>query len=343
MALNNDGSLFSNFGNNGIINLNYSYRCSSYMNGYLYLISQDDTNKNSSIKKFDLNTGTTISSNVINFYNIDDNIANGPNNQIIIINRAGTEADPIDIYLYSTEGILNTNFGNGGSLKVDNGYIRALTDGNSIYITSSDINNKISKIYKFDSNGVLDNSFGINGIATINDNIVTDLKVLNNQLYLTGVNIDANNKFHPFIERLNTNGSHDNTFNNNGIYIYNPTGNQQQAESLLVLSPTSIIVAGKTIFDTNYDVSINKFIVTPNLATSEANLSQFAIENPVGNTLNYQTKEAVKQIELYSAEGRLVRTISTNNADVSALAKGMYVAKITFKNGQTASKKIIKK
>lgn len=157
--------------------------------------------------------------------------------------------------------------------------------------------------------------------------------VVNNVKYPCYIALDANNNIYISTESSGT------------IYKYNLAKTDMQAELFVQGLGYS---NGLAVYNGDLYcaiVSKNKVvkISLPNLATSEANLSQFAIENPVGNTLSYQTKEAVKQIELYSAEGRLVKTITANNADVSALAKGMYVAKITFKNGQTASKKIIKK
>jgi hypothetical protein len=50
----------------------------------------------------------------------------------------------------------------------------------------------------------------------------------------------------------------------------------------------------------------------------------------------------VLKIEIYSVDGRLIKTIKESNSTVSDLSKGVYVAKISFENGKIISRKLIK-
>lgn len=157
--------------------------------------------------------------------------------------------------------------------------------------------------------------------------------VVDNVKYPCYLALDTNNNLYISTESSGT------------IYKYNLAQTDMQAELFVQGLGYS---NGLAVYQGNlYCAIVNKNkvikISIPQLSTAEVKSIDFNIANPVGNTLSYQSKEPVKQIDLYSAEGRLVKTITTNNAEVSALAKGVYVAKVTFKNGQTITKKIIKK
>lgn len=83
------------------------------------------------------------------------------------------------------------------------------------------------------------------------------------------------------------------------------------------------------------------------LATSEVTKATAKIyPNPVSDVLNIENKNAIESIEIYDANGKLIRTVvqKGNNASVklSDLVPGSYVAKIkTRKDNQTV--KFIKK
>lgn len=65
--------------------------------------------------------------------------------------------------------------------------------------------------------------------------------------------------------------------------------------------------------------------------------------NPVANVLHIQTSKVVSSVELYTISGRLLtKQNNANSIDVSDLASGMYLLKVTS-DGQSISQKIIKK
>nr|WP_262901776.1 T9SS type A sorting domain-containing protein [Chryseobacterium lathyri] len=87
-----------------------------------------------------------------------------------------------------------------------------------------------------------------------------------------------------------------------------------------------------------------KFLLNNSLATANTakDTSAFSFENPVKKNLVYSSKEKVLKIEIYSVDGRLIKTIKENNSTVSDLSKGVYVAKVSFENGKIISRKLIK-
>ena len=81
---------------------------------------------------------------------------------------------------------------------------------------------------------------------------------------------------------------------------------------------------------------------TADLATEDvAQKPQFFIIKPVKDELHIQGLDGIKSIEIYSANGSLVKTLSTNQRSVSNLSKGVYILKINTQNA-TYTEKIIK-
>jgi|GEM_PF-1106489 len=67
--------------------------------------------------------------------------------------------------------------------------------------------------------------------------------------------------------------------------------------------------------------------------------------NPVQNILNIQTQEIIKEVSIYNLLGEkvIVNEISNHAIDVSNLAVGMYIIKVTGENDKTFSAKFIKR
>jgi len=71
--------------------------------------------------------------------------------------------------------------------------------------------------------------------------------------------------------------------------------------------------------------------------------NKISFQNPIQNELIISTKEEIKLVELYSLEGRLVKTSRTKNINAIDLKSGVYIMKISLKNGNIITEKIIKK
>jgi len=66
------------------------------------------------------------------------------------------------------------------------------------------------------------------------------------------------------------------------------------------------------------------------------------VENPVKDQLNIQSKERITSLQLYSTDGKLIKTSKSKNMSVKELSKGNYMLKIQLENGKVISEKIIK-
>ena len=94
-------------------------------------------------------------------------------------------------------------------------------------------------------------------------------------------------------------------------------------------------------------MQMNSIEITKNsavLSTENFNSLDFAMfPNPVKNTLNIESKDAISNVAVYNLLGKEVMTSNTvtNALDVSALSKGVYLIKLTSNKG-VASKKFVK-
>ncbi|WP_374445444.1 T9SS type A sorting domain-containing protein [Epilithonimonas sp.] len=92
----------------------------------------------------------------------------------------------------------------------------------------------------------------------------------------------------------------------------------------------------------NYDMWLVK-LNPDNLSTNEITAKNMVlVENPVKNTLNIHFKENILALQLFSTDGKLIRTSNNKNMQVSDLPKGNYLLTIKLENGKTVSEKIIK-
>ncbi len=92
-------------------------------------------------------------------------------------------------------------------------------------------------------------------------------------------------------------------------------------------------------------VTIEKFIISDQNRLTNNNLLEptIKVENPMRDFLNIKNAENAVLFEIYDMNGRPVLISKTSeNISTSKLLKGNYFLKITFKNGQTSSQKLLK-
>jgi len=112
-------------------------------------------------------------------------------------------------------------------------------------------NNWDVSLSRFHSNGLIDNSFGINGTVSMdfaNKDYLADLKILDNDAIIVTGYSDYSNGHYPhfksFIIKYHADGTLDNTFGINGKQIFNTSG--FTAEQVLVQSDGKILIVGNT-------------------------------------------------------------------------------------------------
>ncbi|MCS3529785.1 T9SS type A sorting domain-containing protein [Chryseobacterium sp. JUb7] len=231
---------------------------------------------------------------------------------------------------YNSNGQPLTSFGNNGVsvFTTSPGMIgSAIMDKNN-NIVCYNMNNEI---FRLNSNGLHNSSFTFNSSSypfTISSlSLVTEN---NNNYYIAGQTGSMGETF--FISRLTQTGAVDPVFN----YYSEATATSDGIGEMIINNDNIIAERGTQIL---------KFLLSnPTLGTAN-NLKlthDIAFENPIQQDLVYQTKEKVTKIEIYSADGKFVKTVKENNSAVSELSKGLYFLKVSFENGKTVHKKVLK-
>lgn len=89
------------------------------------------------------------------------------------------------------------------------------------------------------------------------------------------------------------------------------------------------------------DYSLN---IESNLGTGKFDKNSFKIyPNPTSDIITIQTDSEIENVNLYNQFGQLLLSEKSTQLNLGNLSTGIYILKIKFANGQTATQKIIKK
>lgn len=191
------------------------------------------------------------------------------------------------LIVYSQDGILDTSFGNEGKvLTTVNGEARATgmviqSDGKIVItgFTYSETYGYDVICLRYNINGEIDNSFGINGIVSYDIQMGSDDKALSidiqddGKFILAGYSDDGTNKA-ALLMRLNSDGSKDTSFGDEGIVMTDFTTNdfpvrQDEYRVARIHHLTGNIIVGGT----SYSASNNSRAIVARY-TSEGNLDE---------------------------------------------------------------------
>ncbi|KAB1232479.1 T9SS type A sorting domain-containing protein [Chryseobacterium viscerum] len=236
---------------------------------------------------------------------------------------------------YTYDGQLMTGFGNNGV---------AVFNGVNVNVIKTDSGNRIiyaqlaslspATIGRLNADGTPDTTFSYNGTLGLE---FWDIYEKNNSYYIAGY-ADFNNAPAYYIAKLNQNGAIDQVF---GEYVENDSNLLYHFMHAIKVFDNNVIVYGE-----GTTKEIVKYLLsgTATLSTAETlkNNTEITFESPIKQELVYHSKEKIDKIEIYSADGRLLKTVNKNNSDVSELSKGVYFAKAIFGNGKVFTKKLIK-
>lgn len=238
---------------------------------------------------------------------------------------------------YTPDGQPMAGFGTNGEV---------LFNGDNVNFVKADSGNKIiyarlgvsnpATIGRLNADGTPDTTFSYNGSLGLE---FWDIYEKNGYYYIAGY-ADFNNVPNYYISKLNQSGAFDTTF---GEYVESDSQLQYHSiNAIKVFDNNSIIVSGN-----GPTSEIVKYLAgsSSSLSTRETvkNNAEITFESPVKQDLVYHSKEKLSRIEIYSIDGKLLKTVKESNSDVSELSKGVYFAKIIFENGKVSTKKFSKK
>lgn len=244
----------------------------------------------------------------------------------------------------------DTNFGTNGILELNNfaqdESMQTFTiDANdNLYITGSvPTGNALEYelfIYKYDTVGTLDTSFGTNGIINFqlisNSNSTTNshkIAIDNDKILLMGTsyNWDAENYEKTFFTQFElSNGALDADFGNQGILI-NYLFDSVNVAYDYVNFDDSIITCGSCPSGNDPQIPcLVKYLKSTNLSINEFEKEELiAYPNPVDDLLHFDSNIIIDHIDVFDYTGKLIQSQSmkTNYIDLSYLPKGFYILK----------------
>ncbi|KMQ60619.1 hypothetical protein ACM40_12685 [Chryseobacterium sp. BLS98] len=239
---------------------------------------------------------------------------------------------------FSPDGQPVTSFGNNGLLQsnlVFSPLGTAIIDSNNRIVISKS-NSTGNEILRLNPDGSLDNTFNC-ALSLIYPSALAKSIIEKDGYYYVGGN-QSSHPYTPYVSdesptfftKLTQSGSIAPDFG------YYPDNSFSSVEEMIV-NNNNIIVNG--------DAYIVKYLL--NNATLSAtditkNNNDISIENPVKQNLVYRSKEKISKIEIYSLDGKIVKTLKDSDTDISELLKGNYMAKVIFENGKIMVKKLIK-
>ena len=333
---NTNGSLDITFGSAGIITCN-SRDFAIQADGKIVITSSESVSQTTygawSIKRYNSNGSldTTFGINAVatisptpTEYGYLSNLAIQTDGKIIVNGYQGTNQSFV-LSRFNTNGILDNTFGVAGIIYYDGngGYDRDLVldiqaDGKILSFVGVDNLLPAQKIARFNTNGILNNTFGNFGVITpqVGGCNCGDLALQTDGKIIVVGYSNNNGQYDFALNRFNTNGSLDNTFGVDGI-ITTSIGTESFARVVAIQSNGKIVVAGKSI-DGSGDVFQSVFTIVRynNDLTgdiSESNISsQISIyPNPFSNTTTLKTNNLFENATfiVYNTLGEQVRKI----------------------------------
>lgn len=370
IRFDSEGILDSTFGNNGILSIstiNSSFslidKINETIDNKLYVLHRFNTSNNFptnyGILKLN-NDGTPdtsfgVSGNLsghFGFFANETELAYDmiiqSDNKIVVIfglytDDTTTHSTATGVARFNQDGSLDTTFGTNGKIVIEsNNYIqpkKIVLLENDRFAINTDINYGQTQLYKFNSNGTFDTTFGNNGILTDFGNYNYDVIVQPDFKILKSSN--TNNQF--TIARYdNITGAIDTTFGNNGI-INTPIGLASNINQLTWLQNNSLLASGTSFNGTNEVIALARY-VNLNLGTiyfSNENAALLLYPNPIKDEATFEyslQNDEIVSIEIIDMQGRIVQTIIKNKE----LLQGNYKQSINLSIGVVSGNYILK-
>ncbi|MCZ2247168.1 MAG: T9SS type A sorting domain-containing protein [Bacteroidia bacterium] len=266
-----------------------------------------------------------------------------PDNKIVIgcyTNDQPLQGKVFGLIRLTENGFIDLNFGISGFVKTDiplfaNDYpksVKVQSDG-KILLAGATQNSKVMVICRYNADGTLDNSFGNQGIDTLNissgKDLIRDFLVLeDNKIILVG---ESNNN--ACILRLNQFGKIDSTFNGTGINTYGNSANEGFYNVHLMSSNKIVTAAYAKDSNQLFQLSVASYnsILFNGINTSESNLEYLAIyPNPSTQIIKFINLASNSIIMLTDLTGKMIlqsKINSNQELDVGNLSSGIYFIK----------------
>ncbi|PJA07310.1 MAG: hypothetical protein COX70_07255 [Flavobacteriales bacterium CG_4_10_14_0_2_um_filter_32_8] len=174
-------------------------------------------------------------------------------------------------FCYAQDGSIDSTFGVNGIVITDiNGFHNYASssvlqsDGKIILTGYTDSSNyQDFAMVRYNNNGSLDNTFGVNGIVITDINGFNDVATSSalqsdGKILLSGYSNNSNDNDFAVV-RYNTNGSLDSTFGINGKVITPIGSSHDNAQSIVIQPDNKIVLAGSSNNGADYDFALIRY------------------------------------------------------------------------------------
>lgn len=284
-----------------------------------------------------------------------------PSGKII---AAGTiqnqERQNVALFHYNADGTLDTESFNSGitTIPFDGTQIphRLIISGTNKIILSyttltiqTDSWSYSPVIARFFANGELDTSFGGDGIVEFSEQTISRPKDLyednNGKLLIAGttffpVEYSTNNFT---VIRVNTDGSLDDSFADNGKLILDFNNKADVINSLIVSGNTAIACGSSVFTENSNDFSMAKFYLNSPLSTAEFDKAKKSFyPNPASQFITLD--DTVLGAEIFTIDGKHIPTkYHGNRLDTNSLPNGIYLLHLKFEGNHKEVEKLVVK
>ncbi|MEQ1530731.1 MAG: hypothetical protein ABL925_15560, partial [Methylococcales bacterium] len=220
-------------------------------------------------------------------YHSDGSLNNSPASGAFLVTAPITKSSTntgtdVGLFRYTGSNLLDSSFGNGGGTVIDVGtydtprFVTAQTDGKILVAggTATDTSSGDFLLLRYNSNGFLDNSFGVNGIVKSDfngkDDYISSIATqADGKILVVGSSGSNATGYSMAIARYNSDGSLDTSFSGDGKLSYSFDANSDYAESVAVQADGKILVAGETLLkSSNYHYALLRLNTDGSLDTS---------------------------------------------------------------------------
>lgn len=271
---------------------------------------------------------------------------------------------------YDATGQVITSFGSKGDGIIEEKFNKiavlnkcVVSKDNHIYVAGSSLTDTKYNAFigKYDSNGVVDTSFGGNGrivkefgsaIASFGDDIAIDSK----DELIVGYGVGPTSNYDFALESYSLDGVLKTSFGTDGYFSTNFGAGHDYFQTMLIQPDNKIVMIGNNYDQVIARVNNSKKVV---LSTDDFTVNSTVINvspNPINEfpVLNLQLQKATTlSVDLYDAKGILVSSLIKNKSYAEGsttealslsnnLAKGIYFLKLSSNGKLTKTIKIIK-
>ncbi len=348
-----NGTIDNSFGNNGVV----SVLIDDYCTGSAIALQNDGkivvagtsykpagNNQASEIMvlrlNIDGNLDTTFGTNGITSINLNDSqtinsIAIQSDGKIVaggeIENLAISNINTFGLVRFLNNGDIDTTFGTNGytcTSGINGGRILdlKLTDDDKIIAVGNNTPYSTEHlIVKYDSNGNIDNTFGLNGNGIVQGQInnlstFTKCVIKNNAIYVSGAT--SNSKYNALIAKYNLDGMLDSNFGNNGLIVKDFGTNLSSFANDLNFDSNNNLLVGYSYGSTsNYDFGLESYnangVLNQNFGVNGLFSTNFGAGHDYFRSLSIQSDNKIIMVGNKSSNQITCRVTNDNNLTAS--------------------------